>query len=458
MSKSLGTKLQNIIEQRVPDPLTFALILTVVMAALALAFTDTKPDNLLLQWGDSLSALLSFTMQMTLIIITAYVLAHTQVVATLLDRLAGLAQSANQAYALVILTSATFSLLSWPLGPIAAGLVARKIAQQAPERGINVHFPLLAAGGFGGFVVWEMGYSSSIALAVATEGNPTYELMGRLIPIQETLLTTWNLLSIATTLATVIATTLWINRRLNLTATVVPDDMLQPLTTMNAKPVDGSVDHGGNYSGDQNANAVEGSRHLSLFAGGLVLAYVCFWFIENGISLQLNIVNWTFLGLGLLLVRSLPHYSDLFSKGAHVAAPTLLQYPLYAGIMGLAMQSGLAQQFSAYLVETTNQTLLPIVAFLSAGLVNIFIPSGGAQWALQGPSFVQAAQSLDVDMGVISMSIAYGDQWTNLIQPFTAVPILALTGLRLRHIYGFCLVLCATTSVPLLLGLAIANS
>ena len=97
------------------------------------------------------------------------------------------------------------------------------------------------------------------------------------------------------------------------------------------------------------------------------------------------------------------------------------------------------------------------MAFLSAGLINIFIPSGGAQWALQGPSFIEAAKLLEVDLGVITMSVAYGDQWTNLIQPFTAIPILAMAGLRLRHIYGYCLLLCAATAIPLILGLIIAN-
>lgn len=101
--------------------------------------------------------------------------------------------------------------------------------------------------------------------------------------------------------------------------------------------------------------------------------------------------------------------------------------------------------------------MLPIIGFFSAGVINIFIPSGGAQWALQGPSFIAAAQTLDVDLGLTTMAVAYGDQWTNLIQPFTAIPILALTGLRLRHIYGYALILCATTSLPLVAGLALAN-
>lgn len=437
---SLG-KLQDWIERKVPDPLSFAIGLTLLMAALALSFTPTKPGTLLLNWGDSLSALLAFTMQMALIITAAYSLAHTITVQQALIRLARIATTPTQAYVLVILTGAFFSLLSWPLGPITAGLLAREIARESHTRQLNIHYPLLVAGGFGGFVVWEMGYSSSIGLAVATSGNPTEEVIGRLIPIQETLLTTWNLFSILTTLSVIILVILLIHRRLRLSAPYIPNDLITPLT----KKQDISVP------------SVEGRRSLSLLAGALVLAYVVSWFFEHGVSLELNIVNWTFIGLGLVLARSLPDYSEKFAHGAQIAAPTLLQYPLYAGIMGMAMQSGLAQQFTVFLAEIASNFSLPIVAFLSAGLINIFIPSGGAQWALQGPSFIEAAKLLEVDLGVITMSVAYGDQWTNLIQPFTAIPILAMTGLRLRHIYGYCLLLCAATAIPLILGLIIAN-
>lgn len=436
-------RLQRFVERKVPDPLTFALGLTLLMAALALVFTPIRPDQLLLDWGDSLSALLAFTMQMALIIAAAYVLAHTTAIRRGLVALAGLPRTPWHAYVLVILTSALFSLLSWPLGPITAGLLAREIAREAPQRQLAIHFPLLTAGGFGGFVVWEMGYSSSIGLAVATEGNPTQDVIGRLIPIQETLLSWWNLASIATTLAMVIATVLVIHQRLGLTHPHIPGDLITPIEHSPA---------------DDTAVRVEGRRSLSLIAGGLILLYVAGWFATEGVALQLNIVNWTFLGLGLLLVRSLPHYSDLFADGARVASPTLLQYPLYAGIMGMAMQSGLAEQFTDFLTEISTAGSLPVLGFLSAGLINVFIPSGGAQWALQGPSFIEAAQALQVDLGVITMAVAYGDQWTNLIQPFTAIPILALSGLRLRHIYGYAMILCVTTAVPLLTGLMLANA
>ena len=444
---STVTRFRQLMERRIPDPLTFAVWLTLCMIGLALALTPVSPEDLLLQWGNGLSALLAFTMQMVLIITTAYVLAHTSFVRSWLIKLARIPRTPPQAYVLVILTGAVFSLISWPLGPIAAALVAREIARGSAASGLAIHYPLLAAGGFGGFVVWEMGYSSSIALAVATEGNPTFSVINRLIPIQDTLLTWWNVLTIATTLTAVVVTVLLCHRRMKLGAPEIPDDLLTPLSTPESVA-----------SGVTVGKGEEAGRWLSLLTGMLVLSFVALWFYREGISLQLNIVNWTFLGLGLMLVSSLPHYSELFADGARVASPTLLQYPLYAGIMGIALQSGLAEQFTSLLISVANEQALPLLAFWSAGLINIFIPSGGAQWALQGPSFLEAAKLMEVDLGLITMSVAYGDQWTNLIQPFTAIPLLALTGLRLKHIYGFMLLLTLTTSVPLMLGLVLGNA
>jgi len=425
------------------DPLTFAVLLTVTTLALALGFTDTEPAALFSAWGGALSQLFAFTMQMALIIATAYALAQTTLVNRLLLFIADCADKPIKAYLLVIFTGAGFSLISWPLGPITAALVARKIATQASRTGLAVHYPLLTAGGFGGFVVWEMGYSSSIALAVASESNPTFEAIGRLIPIQETLLTWWNLAAIALTLGSVALTVLILHRRLAPQALFVPEDMVRPLAAMEEKA------------------ALEDDTLLpripSVFLAALILGYVGLWFSNNGVSLQLDIVNWTFLGLGLLFARSLSQYSDHFADGAKVASPTLLQYPLYAGIMGIGIYSGLAENFTAWLVSISGAHSLPGIAFLSAGLINIFIPSGGAQWALQGPSFIEAAKHFGNDLGLISMAVAYGDQWTNLIQPFTAIPVLALSGLRLRHLLSFSALICLVATAPLLGMLLIAN-
>ena len=439
---SLYARFERAVEQYCPDPLVFAILLTLMMLALAFGLTDTSPATAISAWGNGLHSLLAFTMQMCLIIITAYVLAHTRAVNALLQGLGRLPRSARQAYTLVTVSSALLSLLCWPLGPIGGGIIAREVALNAQRRGMAVNYPLLAAAAFGGFVVWEMGYSSSIGLAVATPGNPLEGLMGGTIPVGDTLLAWWNLLTIATTVATVLLTVFFFHHQHRGRSSQAPPH--RPDTPLAVEARSGLV------------GRLENGRGLSTLLALMLFAFLGYWFATRGLDLSLNIVNWSFLALGLLLANSSLHYADLFANGARVAAPVLLQYPLYGGMMGLALQSGLAEQFTDLIIRTASAESLPLVGFLSAGLINIFIPSGGAQWAIQGPTFISAAQALDVDQAVVTMSIAWGDQWTNLIQPFCAVPLLAVTGLKLREIYSYCIVICLACAAPMMLGLYLA--
>jgi short-chain fatty acids transporter len=440
--RSLYARFERAVEQYCPDPLVFAILLTLIMLALALALTDTSATAALEAWGEGLHSLLAFTMQMALIIATAYVLAHTPAVNALLQALGRLPRNVFQAYALVTLSSAVFSLLCWPLGPIAGGLIAREVALNAGKRNIPVNYPLLAAAAFGGFVVWEMGYSSSIGLAVATPGNPLEQIIGRTIGVGETLLSWWNLLTIVTTVATVLLTVLYFHRKHQGRSTPPPPHQPAAAVIDTVRP--GLM------------GRLESGRGVSTLLALMLFAFLGYWFSRHGVDLSLNIVNWSFLALGLLLVKSSLHYAELFANGARVASPVLLQYPLYGGMMGLALHSGLAQQFTELILHVASAKSLPIIGFLSAGLINIFIPSGGAQWAIQGPTFIAAAQSLGADLSVVTMSIAYGDQWTNLIQPFCAVPLLAVTGLKLREIYSYCIVICLASAPPMMLGLYLA--
>jgi short-chain fatty acids transporter len=128
------------------------------------------------------------------------------------------------------------------------------------------------------------------------------------------------------------------------------------------------------------------------------------------------------------------------NDAARGASGIIVQFPFYAGLMGMIVGSGLAATLSNLFIAVSSETTLPLFAFLSAGLVNIFVPSGGGQWAVQGPIMVDAAMNLGADVARVSMAVAWGDAWTNLIQPFWALPALAIAGLRAKDIMGYCLI------------------
>ena len=442
----LTTGIIRIVDRYLPDPFAFALVMTLVTIVLALAITPASPTDVLVAWGGGLSALLAFMTQMALMVLFAYALAHLGPVPRLLDRLAGLPRSARSAYVSAVFFTGIVSLINWPLGLITGAVFARALGKSMRRRGIDVHYPLLGAAAFGGFVVWHMGYSASAPLFVATEGNAMQTQIGSVIPVTETIFAPWNLAIALAVLAVVASVAVMLHPKDR--AGVEPfagDDGSEPEVTEAVKPV-------------TPAQRLEHSRWPTLAIGLLTSAYAAHWFGTRGLELDLNIVNWTFLALGLLIARSAHEYATALYSGGRAAAPILLQYPLYGGIMGIMLGSGFVTQIAPVFTRIATEHTLPVLAFLLGGLVNFFIPSGGAQWTVQGPAFVAAAGELGTDLPLVVMGVAYGDQWTNMIHPFTVIPVAILTGLKARQIIAYTAVMFFAAGVPLGLGLYLSSA
>lgn len=187
------------------------------------------------------------------------------------------------------------------------------------------------------------------------------------------------------------------------------------------------------------ADRLDASRILTLLVGLALVAYLAIHFGSGG-TLTLDIVNWSFLALIFLLVRNPFELIALIKHAASNVGDILLQFPLYAGIMGIMTATGLITVLSDFFVNISTPQTFGVLALLSAGLVNFFVPSGGGQFAVQGPIMLDAAARLDVDPAVAIMAVSYGDQWTNMIQPFWALPLLAIAGLKMRDILGYTMV------------------
>lgn len=433
----------HVVDRYLPEPFTFAIVMTLVALALVLAVTTATPVEAMAAWGDGLAALLPFITQMSLMVLLAFALSRLGPVPRLLNKLAGLPRSARGAYLMTTLTTGLISLVSWPLGLILGGLLARAVARSARARGIAVHYPLLAGGAFGGFVVWHMGYSASAPLFVATPGNAMEAQMGGLIPVAETIFAPWNLIIAAVTLALVAVTTMLLHPR---------EDRVEPLAAEDMDPAPAAAP----TRAPGLADTLERSRLLTLILGLLLGGFLLHWFFGRGGQLDLNVVNWTFLTAALLLARSARDFTTAVNEGGRAVVPILIQYPLYGGIMGLMLGTGFVTTITPAVAQFATETTLPVVAFLLGGLINLFIPSGGAQWAVQGPAFVAAAQELGTDLPLIVMGVAYGDQWTNIIHPFTVIPLLIMTGLKANQVLAYSSVLFLVAGVSLGLGLWVA--
>lgn len=184
------------------------------------------------------------------------------------------------------------------------------------------------------------------------------------------------------------------------------------------------------------ADRVDASRIPTLLLGLMLLAYLIIHFTKDG-TLTLDVVNWSFLCLILLLVRNPFELMALTKNAASNVGEILLQFPLYASILGIMTGTGLIEVISEVMISISTPQTFGLLAFLSAGVVNFFVPSGGGQFAVQAPIMLSAGSQLGVDPSIPIMAIAYGDQWTNMIQPFWALPLLAIAGLKMRDILGY---------------------
>ncbi|MEC8230489.1 MAG: TIGR00366 family protein [Pseudomonadota bacterium] len=416
----------KLVERYLPDPFIFVLILTLVTFIAAVIVEQQSPVTVIEQWGSGIWGLLTFSMQMLLVLVTGFMLANTPLMKALLSRLAMLGNTPGKAIVLVTIVSLTASWINWGFGLVVGALFAKALA-----RNTRVDYRLLVASAYSGFVVWHGGLAGSVPLTIATEGHFAQAQIG-VISTSETIFSAFNL-SLLTILFVVIPL---VNRLMLPTehdSVFVDTDKLSetqaPVTT-NQRPAD----------------KLETSRALSLLVGALGLFYLVSYFIKEG-GLNLNIVNMLFLFLAIVLhgtPRSLLHSLQQAVQGG---SGIIIQFPFYAGIMAVMVQSGLAQSMSQWLISMASADSLPVWSFISAGIVNIFVPSGGGQWAVQAPVVLPAAMELGADVSRVAMAVAWGDAWTNLIQPFWALPVLAIAGLKAKDIMGFCLLQLVITGV-----------
>ena len=419
----------NLVQRFLPSPFVFAMLLTLVVLALGIFATGQSLPQMAQHWGGGFWNLLTFTMQMALVLVTGHALANAPPVARLLDRLARIPSTPGQAIVFVTLVAMAASWVNWGFGLVVGAVFARALARQVQ----GVHYPLLVAAAYSGFLVWHGGLSGSVPLSLATGGADLERISGGVltaaIGVEHTLFTTLHLTIIA---LVVIGAPLLNRAMMPRTPTVAAPELL-------IDPPAPAIPR------DTGAQRLDDSRILGLLIVALAAIYFVYHFASNGFGLTLNLVIGIFLFTGLLLHGSPERYGRAVQDSVGGISGIIIQFPFYAGIMGMMVGANaegqtLGKLISDLFIDWSSAETFPLLTFLSAGLLNMFIPSGGGQWAVQGPIMLPAGEVLGVAPEITAMAIAWGDAWTNMIQPFWALPLLAIAGLGARDIMGYCLI------------------
>ena len=431
-----------------PDAFLFAVVLTVIVFVFGMIATGQGPLAMLNHWGKGVWGLLAFSMQMVLVLVTGHVLALAPPFKKLLVKLAGIPKTPFQGIAFVTIVSFVASILNWGFGLVIGAIYAKEIAKKL--RGID--YRLLIASAYAGFVWWHAGFSGSIPLSISTQPAAgaaianTGGTMTQAAAITQTLFSPTNLFIILATLIVLpILTTMMHPKNEEDVVSIDPSLLAEEETPKLTKEQIAAMSP---------AEKLENLPIINLALGIMGVIYIVLYFSGlASFNLDLNIVNFIFLIAGVLLHWTPRSLLNAVGEAAKGAGGIVLQFPLYAGIQAMMVGANaatgvsLASVISSFFVSISTVKTFPFFTFLSAGIVNFFVPSGGGQWAVQGPVMLPAAQELGIELPKVAMAIAYGDSWTNMIQPFWALPALGIAKLGARDIMGYTLIVLVVTGI-----------
>lgn len=426
-------------ERWIPDAFIFALVATVIVVVAALLWTPATAAQIVDAWGAGFWGLLPFTMQMSLIIITGHVLATSAPMRAVIRSIAGWPQTPRSAVAMVTFFAMTSSWFNWGFSLIFSAVLAREVARRVA----HVDYRALAAASFLGLgSIWAQGLSGSAALQMATPGalQPQIReivaggvLPGGLIPFTHTIFLWQSLVAVLIEIVVVTAVMWLATPPAGRGRTAA--DLGVDLTDREA-PAPASHMTPGAW--------LEHSSILPFFVVALGGTYLARYFMRAPDAINavtIDIVNLSFLLLGILLHRTPARLMHAVQAATPAVWGVLLQFPFYAGIAAIITGTHLSQQLAALFVGVSNATTFPAVVAMYSAVLGVFVPSGGSKWIIEAPYVMAAAHELKVHLGWVVVAYDLGEALANLLQPFWMLPILGMLGLRARDVMGYTFVI-----------------
>ncbi len=421
----IGAVLANWAEKWFPDAYVFAAVavLVVVVAALAMG---RSPTQVSIDFGKSFWNLIPFTMQMAFIVIGGYIVAVAPPVRKVINWLALFPKTPKGAVTYVAFVAMMASLISWGFSLIFGGILMREVSKRVP----GVDYRAMGAAGYLGLgSIWALGLSSSAALLMATKGSipPALLKISGVIPLADTLFTWQNLVLIVV----IVIISCWICYASTPSADRAKTAEMAGITYKDEQEALGTPQTPG--------EKLEYSPILTLVIVALGAVYLFDVFRTRGFlaALDLNTYNFMFLMLGMLLHWTPRSFLKAAAKSVPMTGGVLLQFPLYAGIFGVMMGSGLNEVLAHFFVSVSNQQTLPIVGGIYSAILGLFLPSGGGKWVVEAPYLLQAANELKVNLAWMVQVYNAAEALPNFINPFWMLPLMGLTGVKARDLAGY---------------------
>ena len=446
MVRKLSEGCTKLVQKYLPDAFIFSIVLTIIVFVLGILIGHQTPYGMVVHWGKGFWSLLGFSMQMALIITLGNALANAPLVMKLIKKLAQIPKTPKQAVILVTFASGIAVMLQWGFGLVFAAVIAKEVAKKVK----GVDFPLLIAAGYSTFMLSVL--TSSMVMKAASNLDELTQVssgvLTSLIPISKTAYHPCTLLALGVMFFTLPFINAAMHPKPEKTHAIDPALLVEEPIPVIPKRSELKTP----------AERLENSRVLTIlmFIAGLI--YMIHFFVIERNSMSIDMMNFILFIFGMLLYKTPIEYIKAIGKAVKGSAGIMIQFPFYAGIMGMmtgvnAAGVSLAGIISSGFASIATTKTFPLWTFLSAALVNLFVPSAGGQWAVQAPVMFPAAQKLGTDYAITTIAMTWGDTWTNMIQPFWALPALGIAGLGVRHIMGHCVVVLLWTGIIIVASL-----
>jgi short-chain fatty acids transporter len=432
----LTRKFNSRVSYFVPHSFLFAILLTFLAYLLGILVTYQGPFDMVRFWVSGVWNLLSFSMQMVLLVAAGFSVATTPLSRRVLRFLAGIPSTPRGGVMFLTAFTALCSLLHWGLGIIAGAFLAREIGR----RNSHADYPLLVASAFIGMCAGNLGIFSSDPLIIRKAAPFLEKAMG-LAPNPET---TWN----PATLVGFLGGVTGAMALLGLIcpeggeATPLPPQLLERFEQEDrAEEVSLAAEREIHQRGKLSFGVwLEHSRWPVWLLSIMGFSYLVFWFYGKGFILNLNILILALFTLALSFHDTPMHFLRSLEGSARAAHGIIVQFPFYAGTQGMLASSGLAALATGWVFSVATTAAYPTLLYLHAVLLNFFAPTSGSAWEIQGPLAVKAAQSLEMSLPRALQAFCAGETAGNVIHPFWTIPLMGICGLSVRDIMGYCLI------------------
>lgn len=436
-------RIRKILDNFMPDAFTIAFCLTILVIFFGWLIEGVTPINMVLFWYEGFWEFMVFTLQMAMMLVLGSSIANSGQVKKIIVKLSAKVSSPIKALYLIMLTTAVVTYFNWGIGAIIGPIIALSLKRRVK----SINLPLFIAASYSSFtVIMPMSISVAAPLLVNTPGHFLEEEIG-IVSFSKTIFAPTAVLTGISAFTIIVLLYHYLVKKDKDNTAIFPSQQEEKINPLKNEKIKKETEN--------SPFSLHNSKILAYFLSCCAFIAVVFVFLKSETRIDFNLINFILMFIGIFLYGSPKKYYQSFSENIHTVSGIILQFPFYAGIMGMMAGSGLIVTITKFIMSFSSNSTYPILIILTSSFINFFVPSNGGQWLIVGPLLVRVGLELNVPIGTVVNAFSYGTFTSNFLQPFWVLPVLALSGLSVKDIWSYCIISFVLFIITAIIGVSI---